>query len=156
MFDVPKVRFAEPADYPQIISMAEELHAENGHSSIDYPTAEAAIMQAINRDKSMIGLVGDVGAIRGIVMLRFANFWCSKDVFLDELLLYVHPDYRKTAVAKALINFAKETADTLKLPLMIGVMSSERTQTKLRLYQRHLGHPVGGYFYVYPPKAMRF
>src|SRR3989304_10419032 len=153
---IPTVRLAEPADYPQIISMGEEVNVENGHSTIDYPTAEAAIMQAINRHQSMIGLVGPVGGIQGIVMLRFANFWCSKDVFLDELFLYVHPEYRKTAVAKTLINFAKETADKLKLPLMIGVMSSERTQTKLRLYRKHLGDPVGGYFYVHPPKAMRF
>lgn len=156
MSEIPQVRFAEAADYPQIISMAEALNLENGHSEIDYPMAEAAIMQAINRDKSMIGLVGGVGAIQGIVMLRFANFWCSKDVFLDELFLYVHPEHRKEPVAKALINFAKDTADRLKLPLMIGVMSSERTQTKLRLYRRHLGDPVGGYFYVYPRKAMRF
>lgn len=148
--ELPKVRLATPADYPQIISMGEALHQENGHQRIHYPTAEAAIMQAINKDKGLIGVIGTVGAIEGIIFLRFASFWNSDEVFLEELFLYVAPEFRKTRNAAALIKFAVDTKNRLGIPLMIGVMSTDRTRAKLRLYQKHLGQPVGGYFFCTP------
>jgi len=145
----PVVRYAMPEDYPQIIAMSEALHEENGHQSIDYPTAEAAIMDAINRNRAVIGIIGPVGDIQGIVFLRFASFWYSSDVFLEELFLYVPPQYRKgTGHARALLTFARGAAKRLGLPLLIGVLSNERTKAKLNLYERHLGAPVGGYFFV--------
>lgn len=144
----PVVRYAEPADYPQIIALGEELHEENGHSAIDYDIAEAAIMEAINRKRALIGLIGPVGGIEGIVFLRFASFWNSSDVFLEELFLYVPPEFRKTANAKTLLLFADNAAKQLGLPLMIGVLSNHRTKAKLKLYEKHLGQPVGGYFFV--------
>ncbi len=146
----PVVRYAEPADYPQIIMLGEELHAENGHSAIDYPIAEAAIMEAINRNRALIGVIGPVGSIEGIIFLRFASFWNSSEVFLEELFMMVPKEYRKTHNARALLTFAKDTADKLKLPLMIGVLSNHRTKAKLRLYQKHFGEPAGGYFFLYP------
>lgn len=153
----PVVRYALPADYPHIIEMSEELHRENGHSTIDYPIAEAAIMDAINGNKALIGVIGPVGALQGIVFLRFASFWNSSDIFLEELFVYVPPPYRKTPNAKTLIKFMINTADRLDLPLFTGVLSSHRTKAKLRLYEKHLGAPVGGYFFVYDPKnKMRF
>lgn len=144
------VRAAVPADYPHIISMAERLWAENAHDEIDYPTAEAAIMEAINRNKAMIGIIGGVGDIQGIVFLRFASFWYSKRVFLEELFLYVPPEHRHTHNARKLLTFAKDAAQRLDVPLLIGVLSSHRTRAKLKLYEKHLGEPVGGYFFVKP------
>lgn len=146
--NLPVVRMAVPEDYPQIIALGEDLHAENGHSSIDYDVAEAAIMEAINRKHAMIGVIGDVGAIEAVIFLRFASFWNSRDVFLEELFAYVRPEFRKTKNARALLTFAKATADALELPLMIGVLSSHRTKGKLRLYEKHFGQPVGGYFFI--------
>ena len=142
------VRSATPEDYPQIIELSEQLHRENGHASIDYNVAEAAIMEAINGKRALIGVIGDVGKIEGIVFLRFASFWHSSDVFAEELFLFVPPAYRKTGNAKALLMFAKDAATRLDLPLMIGVLSSHRTKGKLKLYEKHLGVPVGGYFWV--------
>lgn len=146
---LPTVRYATPADYPQIIAMSEALHEENGHGNIDYPTAEAAIISAINLDRAIIGIIGPVGAIQGIIFLRFASFWYSKEVFLEELFLFVVPEYRKgTHLARSLLTFAKSTSERLNLPLMIGVLSNHRTKAKLRLYEKNLGAPVGGYFFV--------
>ena len=143
----PVVRCAVPEDYPQIIAMSEDLHEENGHMPIDYDVAEAAIIQAINKKQSVIGIIGPVGDIQGIVFLRFASFWYSRGVFLEELFLYVPPQYRKTGNAKALLTYAKDAAKRLGVPLMIGVLSSARTKAKLRLYEKHLGTPMGGYFF---------
>lgn len=146
------VRYAVPEDYPQIIALGEELHAENGHSEIDYPRAEATIMEGINRKASFIGIIGDVGKIEGIVFIRFASFWNSSDIFAEELFLYVPPAFRKTGNAKTLLRFAMDTTEKLGLPLMIGVQSNHRTKAKLKLYEKQLGTPVGGYFFVHDPK----
>jgi hypothetical protein len=149
----PTVRYAVADDYPQIISMSEELHEENGHMNIDYDVAEAAIMEAINRNRAIIGIIGPVGDIQGIVFMRFASFWYTRDVMLEELFLYVPPAYRKgTGNARALLKFALGASDKLDLPLMIGVLSSHRTKAKLKLYTKHLGAPVGGYFFVHDPR----
>jgi GNAT superfamily N-acetyltransferase len=147
--ELPVIRYATPQDYPHIIKVAEELHEENGHARIHYPTAEAAIREAINVNRSIIGLIGPVGDIQGIIFLRLASFWHTDDVMLEELFLYVPPEHRKTHNARALLQFAKATAEQMNVPLMIGVLSSERTKAKLRLYEKHLGAPVGGYFFVH-------
>lgn len=153
----PVVRYASVADYPQIIALGEELHAENGHGAISYPKAEAAIMKAINRDQSLIGVIGMPGEIEALIFLRFASFWNSDDIFVEELFSYVRPQFRKTHNASALIKFAKSAAERLGLPLMIGALSSHRTKGKLRLFEKHLGQPVGGYFFVHDPRnAMGF
>ena len=146
---MPVVRYAVPDDYPQIIGMSEELHKENGHMNIDYDVAEAAIIEAINRNRAIIGIIGPVGDIQGIVFMRFASFWYSRDVFLEEIFLHVPVKYRKgTGNARALLTFAKSAAKRLGLPLLIGVLSNHRTKAKLKLYEKHLGAPVGGYFFV--------
>lgn len=149
----PLVRLAVPADLEHIIRIAERLHEENGHSKIHYPTAVAALHEAVHRQRAVIGIIGPVGDIRGIVFLRFAAWWYAgpSDVFLEELFLYVPPEYRKgTGHAAALLRFAKSTAKSLGVPLVIGVLSSKKTKAKLRLYEKHLGQPVGGYFFVQP------
>jgi hypothetical protein len=153
---LPTVRYAVPEDYPHIIAIAEQLHAENGTGKIHYPTATAAIMRAINRDASLIGLIGPVGDIRGIVFLRLAQMWHHgpEDAFLEEIFLYVPPEHRKgTHNAATLIRFAKGAANRLGVPLFIGVLSNHKTKAKLRLYEKHLGEPVGVYFYLMPKAA---
>jgi hypothetical protein len=148
---VPVVRYATPRDYEQIIQLATELHEENGHQAIDFEIACPVIMNAINRKQSVIGLIGPVGAIEGIVFLRFASMWHTRELFLEEIFVYVVPQFRQgTGNARALIEFMKRMSDELSLPLMTGVMSSHRTKAKLKLYEKHLGEPVGGYFFKYP------
>ncbi|MDE2101789.1 MAG: hypothetical protein KGL39_31370, partial [Patescibacteria group bacterium] len=65
---------------------------------------------------------------------------------------YVRPEFRRTSNARDLIEFGKHCAKELGIPLVIGVVSNERTRAKMELYRRRLGDPVGGYF-MYPPKA---
>lgn len=145
----PVVRFAVPEDYPQIIALGEELHAENGHSQkIDYDIAEAAIMEAIMRNRALIGVIGPVGSIEGIIFVRFSSWWNSSEVFMEELFMYVPPEFRKTANAKTMILWANDIANQLEIPLLMGVMSTHRTKGKLKLYEKHFGEPVGGYFFV--------
>lgn len=148
--ELPLIRDATPEDYPHIIAIAEELNEENGHGKVHYPTAEAAIMKGISKDRALIGLIGPVGDIRGIIFVRLAHFWCShpNDCFLEELFLFVPKPYRKTHNARALLLWGKNAAIEIDVPYFVGALSSIRTKAKLRLYERILGTPVGGYFFV--------
>ena len=59
---------------------------------------------------------------------------------------FVRPDERKTDYAKRMIAFAKRCSDNVKLPLVIGVLTNERMEGKVRLYRRNLGYPAGAFF----------
>lgn len=147
----PIVRAATPDDLEHIIRIAEDLHAENGMGRIHYPTAVGALLDAINHRGGMIGLIGPIGDIQGIIFLRLASFWYQGpgEAYLEELFIYVPPQYRHgTGNAAALVRFAKSSAERLGIPLFIGVLSSKRTTAKLKLYQRLLGAPVGGWFFL--------
>lgn len=144
----PAVRAARPDDYPQIMQMCALLHEENGAVAVDWPTVEATIMRGINNDMAMIGVIGKVGHIEGMVYLKFSSMWYSVEPMLEELFLYVQPEFRRSANAKALLQFTRATAKKLKLRLIIGVISSKQTEAKLRLYERQLGTPRGGVFFI--------
>jgi hypothetical protein len=69
-------------------------------------------------------------------------------MFLEEMCVYVHPDYRaaKGGRARKLVEFAKKVSEELELPLMIGILSNSRTDAKTRLYERQFGAPAGAFF----------
>ena len=45
-----------------------------------------------------------------------------------------------------LCEFAKAAAEMLDMPLLIGVLSNERTEGKVKLYERIFGKPAGAYW----------
>jgi hypothetical protein len=72
----------------------------------------------------------------------------SNSPCLEEKCLWVHPDYRaaKGGRAKKLLDFTKKAADSLSIPLMIGIMSTKRSAGKVALYTREFGEPSGAFF----------
>ena len=67
---------------------------------------------------------------------------------IAEKLVFVHPDFRsaKGGRAKKLCEFSKSVSDELGIPLIIGVVSTDRTRGKVRLYERVFGEPAGAFF----------
>lgn len=145
-----KVRLAQEADIPQLVALARDLHRENGIVPIDETKVWdlAAIAASKDRAKARVvcGCIGPVGRIEAMVFLSMGMFWYSSTPHLEDLFMYVKPEYRKSTRAKSLIQFAKKCAVELKVPLLIGVLSNERTEAKIRLYQRQLGKPTGSYW----------
>jgi len=45
-----------------------------------------------------------------------------------------------------LCDFAKKVSDTIGLPLVIGVLSNQRTKGKIKLYERQFGEQSGAFF----------
>ncbi len=146
------VRKAVLTDKPQIMKMCEENHKDNGQFSLAMPKVEAMIDKAFNGGGAIIGVVGKE-QIEGMLVLLISQFWYSYDWCLEELENYVRPQFRKSTHAKDMINFGQRCSDELGIPLVIGVVSNERTRAKMELYRRQLGEPCGGYF-LHKPKTV--
>lgn len=146
--NAPAIRAAVPDDWTDLITLCMQLHEENGQDDVDWDIVEADILRGINKDHAMIGVIGPVGKIEGACLLTLAKHWYGKTPFLEERFLFVRPEFRRTGNAQALLQFARNSAKKLKVKLLIGVISNDRTEAKLRLYSRKLGKPIGGFFWI--------
>jgi hypothetical protein len=142
----PTVRKAVKEDIPQIFKLGKLLFEENAITSWSENRIIAAVNRAINGDGAVIGVIGDIGRLEGMIYLLRAKFWYTDDCHLEEVYNYVHPDYRKSDNAKALIDFAKTCSEGINVPLMIGIVSNHKTEQKIRLYERRLGKRSGAYW----------
>lgn len=144
----PVVRAARPEDWDEIMQMCADLHEENGVFDVHWPTVEETIIRGINNDHAMLGVIGKTGSIEAMGYLKFSSMWYSQTVILEELFMYVKPEHRRSPNAKTLLQWAKATRKKLGVRLIIGVISTTKTQAKLKLYERALGAPVGGFFFL--------
>lgn len=148
------VRVAEPEDEAGILELARLVHNENGLFDLNEDKVVAMLRPALYRIRGICGVIGEQDKLTGVILLRLSNYWYSDTEFLEEMCVFVHPDYRHATGGRAskLIEFAKKTADSLGMPLMIGVLSNDRTDAKIALYERHFG-PQAGAFFLYGAKT---
>lgn len=148
------VRKAIPADAPELMEMCQALHAENAMFSMNEEKVTAMLEKAFNKQGAIIGALGPTGSIEGAIFMLISSFWYTSDFCLEELFSYVRPEFRRSTNAKELINFGKRCSEELGIPLVIGVVSNERTKAKVGLYQRQLSDPCGAYFLHRPAGAL--
>lgn len=147
------VRMANRADEEAIMALCRMLHEENGQFSMSDAKVRDALQQAFDRLGGVIGVIDGHDGLEGVILLHIGQLWYSDDWMLEEMFNFVHPEHRRSSHAKRLIQFAKDSADHLSkvsghpVPLMIGVMSNQRTEAKVRLYERML--PKSGAYFVY-------
>lgn len=151
------VRVGTPADLHDVMELAIMGAEENGFLKPQPSKLLHDIWPALHREQGIMGLVG-FGAAKpiGAVLLRIISPWYSDERAIEERAIFVHPDYRAGGQHKAtgkgsgaavrLIEFSKQVADTMDLPLLIGVLSNSRTEAKVRLYERIIGKSAGSYF----------
>lgn len=128
------------------MDLCRTLYGENALFSMDDNKVRHFLRKAFARDGAIIGVIGTPEHIEAAIYLLIGEFWYSTDKHLEEFFNYVRPEHRKSKHAQALISFAKELSDD-QLPLLIGVLSTERTAAKVRLYRRQLGEPIGAFFF---------
>lgn len=107
------------------------------------------IWPALHLNHGAVGIIGpDTGEIEGAILLRIGHIWYSNEYVCEEKAIFVHPDFRQASGGRAsrLCEFSKQMADQLGLPLVIGVLSNQRTEAKVRMYKRIFGAPAGAYF----------
>lgn len=137
---------AKPEDREAILDIFFENHAENGQFPLSRMKIEDTVDRVLNNNEGIIGIIRQNADIESIIVMKIGQFWYTDDLVLEEVMNYVRPAYRRTPNAKEMIRYAKKCAEELKIPLVIGVTSNVRTQSKIDLYERELGPPWGAYF----------
>ena len=149
MSDNLSVRIGTPDDVDDIMSLALSACDENGFVEPDPVRLLTEIWPALNLEDGVIGIIGKNGEKpEGAILLRVVTMWYSNHQILEEKAVFIDPQYRsaKGGRARCLCEFAKKVADSLGLPLLIGVLSNQRTEGKVRLYERQFGPPSGAFF----------
>ena len=130
------VRRATPQDEEEMMALCRMLHLENGLFEMDEERVRGILQRGIvPNGGGIVGVIGEPGKIEAIISIIISQMWYSSAWVLEELFSYVHPDHRKTNNAKHLISFAKKCSDEIGIPLLIGVISNDRTEAKVRTLQ---------------------
>jgi hypothetical protein len=140
------VRIATRNDEREILDLLHIMHAENGMMPLSEDCAREFFNRAFDKKGGMIGVIGETGDVRAMIYLLITRFWYTNENHLEECFNFVRPDMRKSDHARTLIAFAQTCADSIKIPLVIGVLTNNRMEGKVRLYRRALGIPAGAFF----------
>lgn len=142
------VRIATRADEDEVMLLLSQMHSEGGIMPLDEMEAKKTFARAFNREGGILGVIGEPGNIKAMIYLMLSRYWYSTHMHLEELFNFVRPDVRKDKqhYAQRMIDFAKECAVEIGIPLTIGVLTNQRMEGKVRLYQRSLGVPAGAWF----------
>lgn len=149
MSEESPIRVATPEDVHDIMDLALSACDENGFVAPNPERLLQEIWPALNLDKGVCGIIKSEGRKpEGAVLLRVGMMWYSDQEVLEEKAIFIHPDYRsaKGGRARRLVEFSKQVSDELGIPLIIGVLSNDRTEAKVRLYERQFGKPTGAFF----------
>jgi GNAT superfamily N-acetyltransferase len=144
-----KVREGTLKDFDECIRITFDAVKENALVEPDYKKLLEHIYAALTRDMGIGGVIGEEGGpLEAVMLLRIGTVWYSSEHVLEEKVLYVKPEFRSEPIGRArkLVEWAKDVSIKLELPLAIGVLSNERTKSKIHLYERFLGPQAGAYF----------
>lgn len=139
------VRLAVPEDRAALVELTTMLHGENGLFSLSLKKRDALLDRYYNREGAIIGVIGEVGAPVASIYLCLTQPEYTDDWGLAEVWAHVRPDHRRSTHAKHLTEYAKFLSTEMRLPLLIGILSNQRTEAKVRLYERAFNR-VGAYF----------
>lgn len=88
--------------------------------------------------------------IIGVLMLSIGHLWWSNKNFLEPLVFWVHPEYRKSTASIRLLRFLRDLADVYDLPVLFNVFSDTRLSSKIKFFKRN-GFIERGSHLVYIP-----
>lgn len=143
------VRVGTPDDLLGCMEMFSQANLENGIDKLSREKLISIVWPSLHQDGGVIGIIGNVGEKpEGVVLLRIESLWYSDAPVIAEKLVFVDPDYRSARGGRArkLCEFSKKVSDELGMPLIIGIVSNDRTKGKVRMYERLLGPAAGAYF----------
>lgn len=147
--DEAPIRVGTPDDVYGVMDLALMACEENGLINPDPSRLLEHIWSALNKDRGLMGIIGYPDQPpEAAILLRISNLWYGNEDLLEERALFVRPEFRsaKGGRARRLADFAKQAADELGIPLLIGVLSNHRTEGKIRMYRRIFGEPAGAFF----------
>jgi len=155
------VRVGTLADWNEVWRLTLMAHHENGGPfSVDMEKSRYFIQRALApqmidpRDagpRGVIGVIGPSEKLEGLVVLFIGSYWYSAQQHLEEFIVFVDPECRKSLHARTLIKWMKRQSDLTGIPLLTGVLANNRTEAKVKLYDRML--PRAGAFFLYGVKG---
>lgn len=143
------VRVATPDDFEEIMRLAVEVANENGISQPDLQKVASDIWPSLHQDHGIIGVIGPIGGkLEGFVLLRIGQTWYASEPMIEERTVFVSSEYRaaKGGRARRLCEFSKKVSEDLGMPLLIGILSNQRTKAKVELYRRVFGAEAGAFW----------
>ncbi|NDB68943.1 MAG: hypothetical protein EB015_13235 [Methylocystaceae bacterium] len=143
------IRIGTASDIHDMMDIAMNASDENGFVKASQDKMLQELWSALNLHYGLMGIIGLPGQkAEGAILLRIGQLWYSEDQILEEKAIFIRPEFRaaKGGRARRLCEFSKQVADTLGMPLIIGVLSNHRTEGKVRLYERQFGKPSGAFF----------
>ena len=150
--DCPDIRLAEIEDIPSLMALTQLASDEDAQHPYDAEKVWNVVRRHYDKTGGLVAVAGAKGEpVRGYLIMIVDEIWYSPDYQLLELSLFVAPDHRKSTLAKQLMAFSKAASEGLKLDLTIGVLSTERTAAKVKLYQRQF--KTAGAYFVYRPQS---
>lgn len=129
------------------------MHEENGMAPVNKDKTREVLQRGLMQHRAVIGAIGTPEKVEGAVGLYISQWWYSDEHQLEDLFNFVRPDNRRSDHAKRLLSFATQVSDQLKIPLLMGVLSTERTAAKVRLYERRLPHEMAGALFFHRPEG---
>ena len=134
----------------EVMKLAITACQENAFLNASSALLAKEIWPALCQDHGLCPVIGpsNTNDIQGLVLLRTGRMWYSEQEILEERAVFIYPEYRsaKGGRARKLIEFSKHVADSLHMPLVMGVLSGTRTKGKLALYSRQFGEPMGAFW----------
>ena len=149
--DALQIRIATTDDMEEVMRLAIAASEDNSFIPASPALLAREIWPALCQDHGLCAVIGPpAGAIEGLVLLRIGAMWYSDQVVVEEKAVYVYPQFRsaKGGRARRLCEYSKHVAEELGLPLLIGILSNERTAGKVKLYQRIFGPPSGAFWLI--------
>jgi len=144
-----RVRVGTPDDMPELMRLSDEVAKENGISQPDFDRVAAEIWASLHQDHGIVGVIGEPGnPLEAFVLLRIGQTWYSSETIIEERTVFVSKKYRsaKGGRARRLCEFSKKVSEELGMALLIGILSNQRTNSKVELYKRVFGEPAGAFW----------
>lgn len=157
MYAAGTVRAATMKDYQECLRLFLQSHNENGLFALAPDKLHWMLVRFLAPEnipdddtglRGIIGVIGKEGALEALCGVCISDLWYTYEKHLADFLVFVDPEYRITDHAKVLINWMKQQADIIGIPLMSGVVSNQRTEAKCRLFRRMV--PKVGELFFYP------
>lgn len=143
------VRVATPEDLAGCMDLFVQATEEDGIEEMNARKLLDTVWPSLHQEGGLVGVIGAPGdKPEAAVLLRIEHLWYSDAPVISEKLAFVHPEYRvsKGGRAKKLCEFSKRVSDEMGIPLVIGIVSTDQTKGKVRLYERVFGSAAGAFF----------
>lgn len=135
---IPGIRLVEAGDRERLFDLFCQAHRENGFGGMDARVVRDVIDRAIKRDNYVIAVVPGPNRIEAVIGLQPNRLWYGDDAswYWTELLVYTHPDYRRSRHAMKLLRFAQWFECEALAPVFVSLMPVEDFARKERLFAR--------------------